>query len=219
MTIGALVPAAGSGVRMGDGPPKALRLLAGEPLLVHAVRALRAVPEIGIVVVAVPPDSMDEIAGLLEEYDVTVVAGGADRQDSVRLALEILPADVDLVLVHDAARALAPAAVTRAVIEALQGGADAAVPVLAVADTVKRVAGDRVLETIDRADLRAVQTPQGFRREVLDLAHTQQATATDDAMLVELLGRTVVTVPGAQEAFKITRLFDLLVAEEVLRGR
>jgi 2-C-methyl-D-erythritol 4-phosphate cytidylyltransferase len=205
---------------MGGAGPKALLLLAGEPLLVHAVRGLRAAPSIGPVVVAAPPDRVPETEQLLAAYDVTVVAGGAERQDSVRRALAALPADVDLVLVHDAARALTPAALHEAVVAALRGGAEAVVPALPVADTVKRVDGDRVVTTVDRADLRAVQTPQGFRRDLLDQAHTgDTAAATDDAALVERLGRTVLTVPGDPEAFKVTRPFDLLVAEAVLRGR
>jgi 2-C-methyl-D-erythritol 4-phosphate cytidylyltransferase len=216
VTVAVLVPAAGSGVRMRAGTPKALLTLAGEPLLLHAVRRLRAVPRIGPIVVAAPADRLDDVAALLAGLDVTVVAGGAERQDSVRLALAPLPPDVDLVLVHDAARALTPAAVVDAVIDALLDGAEAVVPVLPVADTVKRVDGERVVETVDRADLRAVQTPQGFRRAVLEEAHRQDGAVTDDAALVERLGRTVVTVPGSEEAFKVTRPFDLLVAEAVL---
>jgi 2-C-methyl-D-erythritol 4-phosphate cytidylyltransferase len=219
VTVAALVPAAGSGVRMGGEGPKALLLLAGEPLLVHAVRGLRAAPSVGPVVVAAPPDRVAEVGQLLAGFDVTVVAGGADRQESVRRALAVLPPDVDLVLVHDAARALTPSALHEAVVAALRGGAEAVVPVLPVADTVKRVEGERVVGTVDRADLRAVQTPQGFRRDVLEQGHQGASPATDDAALVERLGRTVVTVPGDEEARKVTRPFDLLVAEAVLRDR
>jgi 2-C-methyl-D-erythritol 4-phosphate cytidylyltransferase len=218
VTVAALVPAAGSGVRMGAGTPKALLLLAGEPLLVHAVRGLREVPRIAQIVVAAPADALEETAVLLRPYDVQVVPGGAERSDSVRAALAALAADVDLVLVHDAARALAPRAVADRVLDALEQGADAVVPVLPVADTVKRVEQDVVRATVDRTDLRIVQTPQGFRRDVLEQAHAQRQDATDDAALVELLGRTVRTVPGAEEAFKVTRPFDLRVAEAVLRG-
>ena len=220
VTVAALVPAAGSGVRMGGAGPKALLLLAGEPLLVHAVRGLRGAPSIGPVVVAAPADRVAEVTDLLAPYDVTVGAGGADRQESVRRALAALPSDVDLVLVHDDARPLTPSALHEAVVAALRGGTDAVVPVLPVADTVKRVAGDRVAGTVDRDDLRAVQTPQGFRRDVLEQAHTgDTGAATDDAALVERLGRTVVTVPGDEEAFKVTRPFDLLLAEAVLHAR
>ena len=220
MSVAVLVPAAGSGVRMGAGRPKALLPLAGEPLLVHAVRALRAAPSVGPVVVAAPADHLAEVTALLASYDVVVVAGGVERQDSVRRALAALPAQVELVLVHDAARALAPPALVEEVVAALRAGADAVVPVLPVTDTVKRVDGDRVVSTVDRSHLRSVQTPQGFRREVLEAAHAQDhAGATDDAALVERLGRTVLTVPGDVEAFKVTRPLDLLVAEAVLGGR
>ena len=205
---------------MGGERPKALLMLAGEPLLVHAVRGLRACADVGAVVVAAPADHVDEVRALLAAYDVTVLSGGAERQDSVRLALAALPDAADLVLVHDAARALTPVAVLERVVAALRAGADAVVPVLAVHDTLKRVDDDRVLATVDRADLRAVQTPQGFRRAVLLEAHGGATSPlTDDAALVELLGRSVRTVAGDEEALKVTRPFDLLVAEAVLRRR
>jgi 2-C-methyl-D-erythritol 4-phosphate cytidylyltransferase len=218
--VGALVPAAGSGVRLGPGAPKALRELAGEPLLVHAVRGLRAAPSVGPVVVAAPAGEVAAVAELLAPYDVVVVAGGAERQDSVRRALDALEPAIDLVLVHDAARCLTPVDVIEAVVACLRGGADAVVPVLPVADTVKRVDGDRVVATVERAALRAVQTPQGFRREVLQRAHAAATgAATDDAALVEALGLPVTTVTGSQEAFKVTRPIDLLLAEAVLAAR
>ena len=220
MTVGALVPAAGLGVRLGPGVPKALRLLAGEPLLVHAVRGLREAPEVGDLVVAAPPGEVAEVSALLSAYDVTVVEGAETRSGSVLAALRALPPGVELVLVHDAARCLTPQPVVAAVVAALRGGAEAVVPVLAISDTVKRVDGERVLATVPRADLRAAQTPQGFRREVLEAAHAQAGDVhTDDAGMVEALGGAVVTVPGHEEAFKVTRPLDLLLAEAVLRER
>ncbi|MCW2500038.1 MAG: 2-C-methyl-D-erythritol 4-phosphate cytidylyltransferase [Frankiales bacterium] len=218
MTVGVVVPAAGAGIRLGPGSPKALRVLAGEPLLVHAVRRLRACPSIGPVVVAAPPAAVAEVVALLAAYAVTVVPGGAERQDSVAAALAALPAEVELVLVHDAARALVPVEVVEAVVSALRDGADAVVPVLPVADTVKQVGvGGEVLGTVPREDLRLVQTPQGFRREVLEAAHrAAPGSLTDDAGLVEAAGVTVHTVLGSAEAFKVTTPFDLLVAEAVL---
>jgi 2-C-methyl-D-erythritol 4-phosphate cytidylyltransferase len=219
VTVGALVPAAGSGVRLGPGAPKALRLLAGEPLLLHAVRGLRRAVDVGPVVVAAPPAEVELVRALLRDLDVVVVPGGAERQDSVRAALAALPGDVDLVLVHDAARCLTPVAVVERVVAALRDGAEAVVPVLPVADTVKQVDGDRVVTTVDRSALRAVQTPQGFRRGVLERVHGSTGPAlTDDAGLVEAAGGTVTTVAGADEAFKVTRPLDLLLAEALLRG-
>ena len=221
--VAVLVPAAGSGVRLGPGQPKALRLLAGEPLLVHAVRGLRAAPSVGQLVVAAPPADLDDIRSLLAPYAVVVVPGGAERQDSVRSALAVLDAGVELVLVHDAARCLTPVEVVEAVVAALRAGADAVVPVLPVSDTVKAVEGDRVTATLDRTALRAAQTPQGFRRDVLERAHGSHPAggrpATDDAGLVEACGVAVTTVEGAPDAFKVTRPLDLLLAEAVLRAR
>jgi 2-C-methyl-D-erythritol 4-phosphate cytidylyltransferase len=217
--VGVVVPAAGAGTRLGPGAPKALRLLGGEPILLHAVRRLRACPSVGPVVVAAPAAEVDEVARLLTAYDVVVVAGGAQRQGSVAAGLAALPPEVALVLVHDAARALVPVTVVEAVVAALRAGADAVVPVVAVADTVKLVEGAAVVRTVAREHLRAVQTPQGFRREVLLAAHAAaRDLLTDDAGLVEAAGVTVTTVPGAPEAFKVTTPFDLLVAEAVLRG-
>ena len=220
MSAGALVPAAGQGVRLGAGVPKALRELAGEPLLVHAVRGLRASPELDVVIIAAPPGDSAAVAELLATYEVKVVEGGVARSDSVARALAALAADVEFVLVHDAARCLTPPSVVSAVLAALRAGAEAVVPVLPVADTVKRVAGERVVDTLARDDLRAVQTPQGFRRDVLEAAHRHGGERhTDDAGMVEALGRPVVTVPGHDEAFKVTRPLDLLLAEAVLRAR
>ena len=215
--VGVLVPAAGVGVRLGAGRPKALRELAGEPVLVHAVRGLRACPSVGPIVVAAPVADVDAVRDQLAAYDVLVVAGGAERQDSVRAALAALPAEVDLVLVHDAARCLTPVEVVERVVAALRSGAPAVVPVLPVADTVKQVADDRVVRTVDRAALVSVQTPQGFLRALLEQAHADGASGlTDDAGLVEAMGAPVVTVPGADEAFKVTRPLDLLLAEALL---
>lgn len=218
--VGVLVPAAGLGARLGPGAPKALRELAGEPLLVHAVRGLRAAPSVGPVVVAAPVADVAQVTALLAPYDVLVVAGGAERTDSVRLALAALDPAVELVLVHDAARCLTPPALVEKVAACLRAGAEAVVPVLPVADTVKTVGGSMVVATVDRSALRAVQTPQGFRRDVLTRAHASAGgSATDDAGLVEALGVAVTTVPGDEEAFKVTRPIDLLLAEAVLAGR
>lgn len=217
MTVGVVVPAAGAGTRLGPGAPKALRLLAGEPLLVHAVRRLRACPSVDRVVVAAPAAAVAEVEELLASYDVVVVPGGDERQDSVLAGLRALPEECDLVLVHDAARALVPVEVVEAVVAALRDGADAVVPVLPVADTVKRVdLAGAVVATVPREDLRAVQTPQGFSRAVLERAHTGTVPVTDDAALVERLGLKVVTVQGSPEAMKVTTPFDLVVAEAVL---
>ncbi|MDX6197523.1 MAG: 2-C-methyl-D-erythritol 4-phosphate cytidylyltransferase [Actinomycetota bacterium] len=220
MTVAVVVAAAGRGERLGTGVVKALRELAGEPLVLHAVRGVRSVAAVGPVVVTAPVGLVNDLTVLLAPYDVVVTAGGKERQESVRHGLAALPAGVDHVLVHDAARALTPPSVFTDVIAALRAGAEAVVPVLPLADTVKRVIGDRVTGTVERGDLRAVQTPQGFAFELLVRAHAQAGPpATDDAALVERLGRTVHTVPGSEEGFKVTRSIDLVLAAAVLRGR
>ncbi|HET9945402.1 MAG TPA: 2-C-methyl-D-erythritol 4-phosphate cytidylyltransferase [Actinomycetes bacterium] len=227
-TVGALVVAAGRGERLGPGEPKALRLVGGAPLLVHAVRALAAAATVEHVVVAAPPDLVEVtrtlLAGEHAGASLEVVAGGAERPDSVRAALAALPAEVDVVLVHDAARPLAPSHLVDEVATAVDGGWDAVVPVLPVVDTVKQVSGDTVVATVDRRSLRSVQTPQGFRRGVLEQAHREHPAGgavevTDDAGMVERLGIDVHVVPGHEEAFKVTRPVDLLLAEVVLSSR
>jgi len=217
--VAVLVPAAGAGVRLGAGIPKALCLLAGEPLLVHAIRRVLAAPSVGFVVVAAPPGdpaAVGELAG-----PVTVVLGGATRQASVAAALAAVPDRYGIILIHDAARALAPTSLVESVAAAVRAGRDAVIPVLPVVDTVKEVsASGQVVGTVDRSVLRAVQTPQGFRRAVLAAAHAAATDEhTDDAGMVEKLGVPVHTVPGAESAFKITRPVDLLFAEALLAGR
>lgn len=217
MVVAGLIPAAGRGERLGGGIPKALRPLGGAPMLVWAVRALAAHADVSVVVVAAPPGEAAQVQAALAGIrgaTVLVVGGGATRQESVRQALAALPPGVTHVLVHDAARPLVPKRVVADVVSALRSGATAVVPALPVADTVKRVNADTVVETLDRSALRAVQTPQGFRREVLEAAHAgAPGPATDDAGLVERLGTTVHVVTGADEAFKVTGRLDLLLAE------
>lgn len=222
--VAVLVPAAGSGVRLGPGAPKALRPLAGEPLLVHAVRRVAAAPSVRLIVVAAPAAEVDAVRALLAPIaPVTVVPGGAQRQDSVAAALAAVPADVDIVLVHDAARALTPPALVESVAAAVRAGHPAVIPALPVVDTIKEVTPlpppgvETVLGTVDRSVLRSVQTPQGFRHDVLAAAHAAGLDShTDDAGMVEKTGRPVVCVPGSELAMKITRPLDLILAEALL---
>jgi 2-C-methyl-D-erythritol 4-phosphate cytidylyltransferase len=218
MTTAVIIAAAGRGERLGAGTPKALVRIAGVTLLEHAV-AVMETAGVDHVVVTAPPDQVGEFAALVPA--ATVVPGGATRQESVRLALPALPDVVDVVLVHDAARALVPVAMVQRVLAAVVAGAEAVVPVLPLADTVKEVgAGEVVVRTVDRSSLRAVQTPQGFRRQVLERAHASgRHDATDDAALAEAIGVTVTTVEGSAEALKVTTSFDLAVAEAVLALR
>ena len=217
--VAVLVPAAGAGVRLGPGGPKALRLLAGEPLLVHAVRRVAAAASVRLIVIAAPPGEVEAVRELLAPVaPVTVVAGGAQRQQSVAAALAAVPAEVAIVLVHDAARALTPAVLVEQVAAAVRGGLPAVIPVLPVVDTVKEVGpGEVVLGTVDRSALRSVQTPQGFRHDVLAAAHNAGLDPhTDDAGMVEKAGVPVTCVPGSELAMKITRPLDLILAEALL---
>ena len=146
------------------------------------------------------------------------VAGGASRSASVRAGLDAVAPSATVVVVHDAARPLASSAIFDAVITAVESGADAAVPALPVPDTVKRVDGKRVVETIARDGLVAVQTPQAFRAEALRAAHASGAGATDDAALVEAAGGRVVIVPGEPANLKVTTPADLAVASALVAG-
>jgi 2-C-methyl-D-erythritol 4-phosphate cytidylyltransferase len=217
----AIVPAAGSGERLGAGVPKALAPLAGEPILAHAVRALVADARVGLVVLAAPEgleDAMAEVAASWSSgIPVVAVTGGAARAQSVALALAVVPEAFEVALVHDAARCLVPVEVVSAVIDAVLAGADAVVPGAPVVDTIRQLTSGGGSRTIDRATLRAVQTPQGFRTDVLRHAHAAgDPGATDDAGMVEALGLHVVLVPGHPRAFKITTAQDLLLAEAIL---
>jgi 2-C-methyl-D-erythritol 4-phosphate cytidylyltransferase len=220
MSVVALVPAAGRGERLGGSVPKALVPVGGEPLLVHAVRGLYASGYVDRVVVAAPLSDVDTATAALESAGLkaVVVPGGPNRTQSVRLALHVA-GDPDIVLVHDAARAFTPVEVIRAVVAAVAVGAPAVVPVLPVADTLKRVdAAGVVVDTPNRAELRIVQTPQGFAAAVLRRAYDAYPddATTDDAGLVERLGIPVGTVPGHPHAIKITTPFDLAIAEAIL---
>lgn len=182
-------------------------------MLSWAVDGLLASGVIDEVVVMVPQDMEDDARALVPQAHV--IRGGAERTDSVRAGLSEAQGH-EFVLVHDAARPLTPPAMIARVVGALHAGAEAVIPVLPVADTVKRVRPDGAVEaTVDRADLRAVQTPQGFTVAALRAAYDAAPgqLATDDAGLVERAGGTVVTVPGDPLAMKITTAFDLRVAQ------
>jgi 2-C-methyl-D-erythritol 4-phosphate cytidylyltransferase len=203
----AVVVAAGSGARFGGA--KQFRKVGAARLVDRSVqRATRSCD--GVVVVL--PDGVTWDGPSV----AAAVVGGATRAESVRSGLAAVPQSVDVVLIHDAARPLASDALFAAVIAAVQAGADGAVPGLAISDTIKRVAGDRVLETISRDGLVTVQTPQAFRAGCLRAAHAEGAEGTDDAALVEAVGGTVVVVPGEPTNLKVTGPDDLALLEALL---
>lgn len=223
----ALLLAAGRGERLGHALPKAFVPLAGRPLLVWACEALAAAPEVEGVIPVVPAGALTRARSLLAVARSAgklraPVVGGAERQDSVRAGVAALPPETDLVLVHDAARALVrPAAVSRVLREAARSGA--AILAAPVRDTIKRVADGRVLETPARGALWAAQTPQVFRCEILREALAKAAAdgfrATDDAELVERLGVPVHVVEGDPDNWKLTHPGDLAAAEAWLALR
>ena len=202
-----IVVAAGSGRRFGG--PKQYRPLAGRRVLDWSVAAARSVAD-GVVLVVAP----DEVERPEPEVDAVVV-GASTRSGSVRAGLAAVPAPADVVVVHDAARPLADAALFAAVVAAVRDGADAALPAVPVNDTLRTVGGGPA----DREGLVAVQTPQAFRAGALRSAHAGGAEATDDASLVEAEGGKVVVVDGSPDNLKITRPADLVVAEALLRAR
>ncbi|MFS0704914.1 2-C-methyl-D-erythritol 4-phosphate cytidylyltransferase [Cellulomonas sp. 179-A 9B4 NHS] len=236
MSVAAVLTAAGSGSRLGHALPKAVVPVAGAPLVAHAARALLAAraadgAHVTALVVTAPAEHVAAVTAALAgvgvpDVPVRVVVGGVTRQASVAAGLAALPPDVDVVLVHDAARAFAPPALVARVVDAVRAGHDAVVPGLPVVDTVKRVAawdatGGPVLDTPPRDVLRAVQTPQGFTRDVLVHAHAvgahragdEATAASDDAGLVEAAGGRVWVVPGDERAAKITTPRDVVLAE------
>jgi 2-C-methyl-D-erythritol 4-phosphate cytidylyltransferase len=209
----AVIVAGGSGTRFGS--RKQFAPLAGRPVIAWSIDVAREFC-CGVVVVVPPgPVPVDDalLAGL---GDVKVVGGGTTRSDSVRAGMGAVGEDAEIIVVHDAARPLAGREIWAAVLGAVAGGADGAIPVVAVSDTIKRVTEEGGLDTVDRSTLRAVQTPQAFRAEVLRRAHASGDHATDDATLVEVLGGRVVLVDGHPANAKITVPTDLVVAAALL---
>ncbi|MCR5977723.1 2-C-methyl-D-erythritol 4-phosphate cytidylyltransferase [Gordonia jinghuaiqii] len=216
-----IIPAAGSGTRLGEPVPKAFVDLCGRSII---ERCVDNVPEsLGAsIVVVVPADMVARTRFLLPE--VTVVAGGAHRADSVRAGIAAAGA-AEVILVHDAARPLTPASVFTCVVDAVLAGHPAVVPGIPVVDTLKQVTPDdggleRVSRTVDRDQLRAVQTPQGFTRDALLRAHADDSgLATDDAGLAERCGIDVHIVPGDPLAMKITTPWDLRIVRSIVGRR
>lgn len=220
----AIIAAGGSGIRMGLAMPKQFAKLAGIPILVHAIRAFQDAPSINAIIVVAPERFLEQTKKLIDDHGLssvtTVVTGGARRQDSVYAGLNNLPADCEMVAVHDGARPLiSPALIERCILEAAQYGA--AIAALPVKDTLKSVGEENLIRhTVDRAKLWQAQTPQVVRRDWLEKAYEKTAaddfTATDEASLLEYAGQSVRVVEGAESNIKITRPEDLLIAEALL---
>jgi 2-C-methyl-D-erythritol 4-phosphate cytidylyltransferase len=205
----AIVLAAGGGDRFGGA--KQFARIGGVTVLDRAVGVARE--SCDQVVVVLPPGAQWDAPG-----DVRTATGGATRSASVRAGLAQVPEDADVVVVHDAARPLASRGLYARVIAAIVAGADGAVPALPVIDTIKRVDGDNVVDTVPRAGLVAVQTPQAFRADVLRASHANDGIDTDDAALVEVFGGKVVIVEGERRNVKITHAPDLELAQTLHEG-
>ena len=224
MRAAALLVAAGRGERFGGAIPKGFTELAGRPLLAHAVEAAVSCPGIERVVVAVSEKMVERARASLEHPLVEVVVGGETRQASVLAALEAVGPGPDLIVCHDAARPLAPPALFATVLRALvDSGADGAIPIVAIPDTVKRIEGASVAGTLDREALGLAQTPQAFRRSALEHAHRMAAEegfeGTDDSALLERAGFAVVAIAGDPRNLKVTTRADLALAEVALEDR
>ncbi len=226
MKLGAIIAAAGSGLRMKNSTRKQYLLLEGLPVLIRSVRLFINHPTLVKLVVVVPPADLEEAGSLLQQYcsleRLELVGGGETRQESVYKGLQALPRDCDIICVHDAARPLATGALLRRLVTAaLKYGA--VVPVIGLSDTVKVVGEDEmIVDTPPRGNLRLVQTPQVFRADLIRQAYEEAAIsgaqATDDASLVELLGKPVKTVEGEAANLKITSPPDLVLASWYLKG-
>jgi 2-C-methyl-D-erythritol 4-phosphate cytidylyltransferase len=230
MRASIIVLAAGSGVRLGFGTPKAFVTFGPSTLLGATLGTIRAVRSIGEAVIAAPAGmearARDEVEAAEMMIPVKIVAGGAERQDSVHTALALTSSEAELVVVHDAARPLASVAMFEACLKwaEMSGAAIVAIP---VADTLKRVVPgpdpDTIVETLPRAGLWQAQTPQAFRRQLLIDAHARAAQAgiiaTDDSDLVERTGVRVAVVPGSPQNLKITTIDDLRLAEALQASR
>jgi 2-C-methyl-D-erythritol 4-phosphate cytidylyltransferase len=221
VSVWAVLAAAGRGERLGSDRPKAFARLGGRPLLAESLERLEESGWIDAIVIAAPPDWEEPSILVAEEIAATkvssAVTGGESRSESVRLALEEVPEEAAVVLVHDAARPLLSEDVIGRVLAPLSEGWDGVVPVVPLADTVKRVEGDRVVETVPRDDLVAAQTPQAFLADALRRAMSGDVSAaTDCASLVESQGGRIKVVEGDPRLLKVTDADDLALVESWL---
>ena len=223
--VAAIIPAAGSGIRMGLSSPKQFFELEGVPILIHTLRVFQQADAVGHIIVVVPADDCSRVEDLVQRNNLTkvsrVVAGGKERQDSVFTGLEALPEEVELVLVHDGVRPFVPLSVIEnCLLEAEKSGA--AMAAVRVKDTLKAVSSRKVVEkTINRADVWQAQTPQVATKALLKKAYALAAEkenfiATDEAGLLELLGVPMKVVEGSEKNIKITRPEDLILARAIL---
>jgi 2-C-methyl-D-erythritol 4-phosphate cytidylyltransferase len=225
MNVVALIMAGGSGDRFGAGTPKQFASLRGRPMIAWSAGLFAASPDVAGLVVVGPAGDEDALrAALTPDARVslrTFVAGGATRQESVFNGLQAVPAGTTHVLIHDAARPCATPALRDRVLDALKQH-DAVIPVVPATDTLVRMRGRRVEGIVERRDIAAVQTPQGFRIDLILRAHREAKTAgresSDDGSLVLALGEPVATIEGERGNIKVTYRDDVAMAEAILQG-
>ncbi len=226
--VTAIVPAAGLGLRMGGSVRKQFRPLGGVPLVVHSLRVLQSSPVVDAIILAVPQSDIEYCrTDIVQAHHFTkvvgIVAGGQDRQGSVRNGLAVVGAETEVVVVHDAVRPFVTEQMVTEVVEAAKANG-AAIIALPMRDTVKQVRRDRVIErTVDRRPLWLAQTPQAFRADWLKEAHAKAqiegVEATDDAYLLEWAGRPVSVIEGSGENIKVTRPEDMIIGEAIFASR
>lgn len=224
MSVAVILVAAGQGERLGAGKPKALVHIAGLTLLEHAIARAVGTKDLSQLVITATPGFRDEFVALAKDQvpaniSLSVVEGGETRQLSIAIALETVDAGADVILVHDAARAFTPTEVFDRVVDEVRASGFGVIPVIAVHDTVKRANGTEVLETVDRSELRAAQTPQGFPAKLFREAYSAiEKDHTDDASLIQANGHRVLSVAGDRMAMKVTTKDDLILASHLIGG-
>ena len=218
-----IIPAAGIGARMNADRAKQMLELDGVPVLVHTLKRFQQCDAVDQIILVLQPNLTSDVLGLISRYNLTkvarVVAGGAERQDSVYRGLQVVKEEnAGIIVVHDAVRPFVKPEEIRAVIERAES-AGAALMALAATDTIKQVKSGRVQRTLDRRRIYYAQTPQAFRfsviREAFERAYTDGFMGTDESQLVERLGQRVSVVEGSPLNIKITRPFDLRLAESI----
>lgn len=226
--VAAIIPAAGSGTRMGHAVPKQFLALAGIPVLIHTLRVFAQSDSVGLIVVVVPPERCAWAEDMIRQYRLAkvykVIKGGRLRRDSVLAGLESLPPEVDIVLVHDGVRPFVPVSLVESCIQEA-GKSGAAIAAVPTKDTLKAVSHEMVIEsTINRDGIWQAQTPQVFKKALLAEAYSRAAAmddfnVTDEAALLELLGHPVKVITGSESNIKITHQEDLILARAILMER
>ena len=224
MSVAVILVAAGKGERLGAGTPKALVRVAGTTLLEHAISRAIGTKDLAQLVITATAGYLEQFLSLATPHtpsgiELVVLEGGETRQQSIALALGRVDKSAEVILVHDAARAFTPTEVFDRVVAEVSASGFGVVPVVAVHDTVKRASGEEVLETVDRSELRAAQTPQGFPAQLLRDAYSSETEEhTDDASLVQAFGHRVLSVAGDRMAMKVTTADDLILASHLVGG-